>query len=289
MSARAWLVGKYCWPFFMTFQIMLSKGQKNAKIHVGMSHLFREGIALWKCPPCPETQGTCQTIRDQISENILRPVPTSWWHVKKSGTKVLKIFFTHVPTSWRHVKNMPVLRQEYMLFFCLPSSSQPRLRLLRPLSISQHISAYRKNKGGAGGIYFDQIPENMLHPWNLWDQLPEKKCTHGNYGTKFLKNIVPKIFFPNKSRFQIFPMSDSRCFSCPKMSPGTGAIHAPEQMRHSYVMFANFSWWFNKPYLLGLLQWSLLTPFATLQGALAAICRACWARTARGVLAGEDE
>ena len=46
---------------------------------------------------------------------------------------------------------MPVLCQEYMLFFCLPLSSQPRLRLLRPLSISQHISAYRKNKGGAGG------------------------------------------------------------------------------------------------------------------------------------------
>ena len=46
---------------------------------------------------------------------------------------------------------MPVLCQEYMLFFCLPLSSQPRLRLLRPLSISQHISAYKKNKGGAGG------------------------------------------------------------------------------------------------------------------------------------------
>ena len=45
---------------------------------------------------------------------------------------------------------MPVLCQEYMLFFCLPLSSQPRLRLLRPLSISQHISAYSKNKGGAG-------------------------------------------------------------------------------------------------------------------------------------------
>ena len=27
---------------------------------MGMSHLFREGIALWKCPPSPETQGTCQ-------------------------------------------------------------------------------------------------------------------------------------------------------------------------------------------------------------------------------------
>ena len=27
-------------------------------------------------------------------------------------------------------KNMPVLCQEYMLFFCLPLSSQPRLNLL---------------------------------------------------------------------------------------------------------------------------------------------------------------
>ena len=31
-------------------------------------------------------------------------VPTSWGHVKKSGTKFLKIFCTHVPTSWGHVK-----------------------------------------------------------------------------------------------------------------------------------------------------------------------------------------
>ena len=55
---------------------------------------------------------------------------------------------------------MPVLCQEYMLFFCLPLSSQPRLRLLRPLSISQHISAYKKNKGGAGG-------------WGGWGHAPD--------------------------------------------------------------------------------------------------------------------
>ena len=46
-------------------------------------------------------------------------------------------------------KHMPILCQEYMLFSGLPLSSQPRLKLLRPLSISQHISAYKKNKGGS--------------------------------------------------------------------------------------------------------------------------------------------
>ena len=53
---------------------------------------------------------------------------------------------------------MPVLCQEYMLFFCLPLSSQPRLRLLRPLSISQHIPAYKKNKRGAGGLRPPPLP-----------------------------------------------------------------------------------------------------------------------------------
>ena len=38
-------------------------------------------------------------------------------------------------------KKMPVLCQEYMLFFCLPLSNQPRLDLL----------STQKNKGGAGG------------------------------------------------------------------------------------------------------------------------------------------
>ena len=42
---------------------------------------------------------------------------------------------------------MPVLCQEYMLFFCLPLSSQPRLRLLRPLSISQHTKRTREGRG----------------------------------------------------------------------------------------------------------------------------------------------
>ena len=56
-------------------------------------------------------------------------VPTSWGHIKNSGTKFLQIFCTHVPTSWRYVKNMDGLCQEYtgMLFFCLPLSIQPRL------------------------------------------------------------------------------------------------------------------------------------------------------------------
>ena len=31
-------------------------------------------------------------------------VPTSWGHVKKYGTKFLKLFCTHAPTSWGHVK-----------------------------------------------------------------------------------------------------------------------------------------------------------------------------------------
>ena len=44
-------------------------------------------------------------------------------------------------------KYMPVLSQEYMLFFCLPLSSQPRLRLLRPLSISQHTGRTREGRG----------------------------------------------------------------------------------------------------------------------------------------------
>ena len=33
-------------------------------------------------------------------------VPTGWGHVKKYGTKFLKICFTHVPTSWRHVRDI---------------------------------------------------------------------------------------------------------------------------------------------------------------------------------------
>ena len=61
----------------------------------------------------------------------------------------------HAILFWEKIeksqKNMPVLRQEYMLFFCLPLSSQPRLRLLRPLSISQHTRRTRQGRGAARG------------------------------------------------------------------------------------------------------------------------------------------
>ena len=70
---------------------------------------------------------------------------------------------------------MPVLCQEYMLFFCLPLSSQPRLRLLRPLSISQHISAYKKNKGGRAYI-------------------SDMSSTSGYMGEKYFQECGPRFF-----------------------------------------------------------------------------------------------
>ena len=42
---------------------------------------------------------------------------------------------------------MPVLFQEYMLCFSLPLNGQPRIKLLRTLSTSLHLSAYKKNNG----------------------------------------------------------------------------------------------------------------------------------------------
>ena len=130
---------------------------------------------------------------------------------------------------------MPVLCQEYMLFFCLPLSSQPRLRLLPPplpcsfcmlryaeicwvawaawaladYSMANRKIAYTLGRGRA--FIFDQIPENILRPWKKWRQIPENIFhpwknggkflkiffTHENSGTEFLK-IFFQTYFSQK-------------------------------------------------------------------------------------------
>ena len=74
----------------------------------------------------------------------------------------------------KYQKYMPVLCQEYMLFFCLPLSSQPRLRLLRPLSMSQHISAYTLGRGRA----------------HIFDM----SSTSGYTGEKYFQECGPRFF-----------------------------------------------------------------------------------------------
>ena len=88
---------------------------------------------------------------------------------------------------------MPVLCQEYMLFFCLPLSSQPRLRLLRPLSISEHISAYRKNKGALA----DYSLANRKIAYTLGRgraYIFDMSSTSGYMGETYFQEFGPRFF-----------------------------------------------------------------------------------------------
>ena len=78
-------------------------------------------------------------------------VPTSWGHVKKSGTKFLKIFFTHVPTSWRHVRNICPSSAKSICYFSVchwvVSQGSGCSGHSAYLSISQHTGRTREGRG----------------------------------------------------------------------------------------------------------------------------------------------
>ena len=88
-------------------------------------------------------------------------------------------------------KNMPVLCQEYMLFFCLPLSSQPRLNLLttppRPL---------RAHAPRAGGEV-DYSMANRKIAYILgrgWAYMSDMSSTSGYMGAKYVQEFGPRFF-----------------------------------------------------------------------------------------------
>ena len=94
---------------------------------------------------------------------------------------------------------MPVLCQEYMLFFCLPLSSQPRLRLLRPLSISQHTKRTREGRGAEDGHIFLTCLQ-LVGTWvkNIFRNLVPDFLTCpqlvGTWVKNIFRNLVPDFW-----------------------------------------------------------------------------------------------
>ena len=120
----------------MCFKIINTNRRAWKPQLVGMSHLFRDGIVLWKCPQTRRLEG----------------------HVKKSGTNFLKICCTHVPTSWRHVRNICPSSAKSICYFSVchwvVSQGSGCSGHSAYLSISQHTGRTREGRGAKLNSFF---------------------------------------------------------------------------------------------------------------------------------------
>ena len=77
---------------------------------------------------------------------------------------------------------MPVLCQEYMLFFCLPLSSQPRLNLLST-----------QQQGRAPPLWRPPPLRAQVEPWltTQWQTENDMSSTSGYMGAKYVQEFGP--------------------------------------------------------------------------------------------------
>ena len=156
--------------------------------------------SLMEVPPSSETQGTCQKSRTKFLIFLCTHVPTSWWHVKNSGTGHISTFFwgkgeTGTPplgqgfqTAWtitgQNIHWLFIKSGFSVLTFCDPgvclcqmfpwTNLKSGSSLLTFRDLSSHICQIFMRMARWGDLHFRNISDFLIRIWdffgpNIWN------------------------------------------------------------------------------------------------------------------------